>query len=51
MLEPHDKNDLFIRSYVRDCPKFVECEEYETPTGEIYTVCCDQDGHEWTEEE
>jgi hypothetical protein len=46
-LEDHDK---FIREYVKDQAKFVLCCVYEDKKGNEYTMCADQDGHEWIED-
>ena len=49
MSEPLSLNDKFIKEY-DDCSdsgawigKFV----YEDENGNEYTICCNQDGHEW----
>lgn len=48
---PSTEGDKLIRNYVRDSANFVECWEYEDARGKTYTICVDQDGGEFIEEE
>jgi hypothetical protein len=46
-----DFGDKFIRNYVRDSAAYCECWEFEDAEGKVYTVCVNQNGHEWIENE
>jgi len=40
-----EPTDILIKNYVDDCPKYLECWEFESADGKSgYTYCCDQDG-------
>lgn len=51
-MSPQSQNptDKEVRNYVKDQAAFVECWDFETLEGDLYTMCCDQDGAEWIED-
>lgn len=50
-LSPIESTDTFIREYVKDSAAFVLCCEYRDEEGNHYTLCQNQEGQEWVEEQ
>ncbi len=49
-MEPLEPGDKFVREYIKDQPRFVQCWEFLDQENKTYTICQDQDGEEWIEE-
>lgn len=51
-MEPTNKEDVLVREWddSSEMGAWIGKAEYETPTGDTYTVCQNQNGEEWVEE-
>lgn len=48
-MEPLEKEDILIKNFIKDTPRYIECWMFEDKHGNNYTICQDQNGHEWLE--